>query len=66
MDEKKAIEALRQVKEVFDNYDVEYWLDCGTLLGAVRNGKIIPWDNDIDLGMWKKNKEKLYPLQIDW
>ncbi len=59
MDEKKAIEALRQVKEVLDNYDVEYWLDYGTLLGAVRDGKIIPWDNDIDLGMWKKNKEKL-------
>jgi phosphorylcholine metabolism protein LicD len=59
MDEKVAIETLRQVKEVLDNYDVEYWLDYGTLLGAVRNGKIIPWDNDIDLSMWKKNKEKL-------
>ena len=59
MDEKKAIEALRQVKEVLDTHDVEYWLDYGTLLGAVRDGKIIPWDNDIDLGMWKKNKEKL-------
>ena len=39
MNEDVAIDALRQVKEVFDEYGIEYWLDYGTLLGAIRDGK---------------------------
>jgi len=54
MKEDVAIEILRRIKEVFDKYDIEYWLDYGTLLGAVRDGKFISWDTDIDLGTWSK------------
>lgn len=59
MNEKVAIESLRQVKQVLDKHGIEYWLDTGTLLGAVRNGKIIPWDGDIDLGSWDKEFPKI-------
>jgi phosphorylcholine metabolism protein LicD len=59
MDEKVAIEALRQVKEVLDKPGIEYWLDTGTLLGAVRDEKFIPWDGDIDLGTWLENKDAI-------
>lgn len=47
----KDIEILKEVKEVFDKNDVTFWLDCGSLLGAVRDGKMIPWDHDFDLGL---------------
>lgn len=36
---------------VFKRYNVPYWLDQGVLLGAVRDGKLIPNDTDIDLSL---------------
>ena len=59
MDEKVAIRALKQIKEVFDKHGIEYWLDLGTLLGAVRDGKFISWDIDIDLGTWRTQIDKI-------
>ena len=55
MREDIAVENLKQVKDVLDRYNVEFWLDIGTLLGAVRGGKFIPYDHDIDFGTWEKN-----------
>lgn len=43
--------ALKNAKEILNKYQCRYFLDSGTLLGAVRDGKFIEWDNDIDLGV---------------
>lgn len=59
MKEKVAVEALKQVKKALDKHGVEHWLDYGTLLGAIRDGKLIPWDRDIDLGTWSENVGKI-------
>lgn len=52
MKEETAVENLREIKDIFDENGVKFWLILGTLLGAVRDGKIIEWDNDMDLGLW--------------
>lgn len=59
MEETAAAEVLRQVKAVLDKYGVEFWLDCGALLGVIREGKFISWDTDIDLSTWQKNTAKV-------
>jgi len=51
--EQLLIDILQQVKEVLGEHGIEFWLDCGTLLGAVRDGKFIPWEHDLDFGMWQ-------------
>jgi hypothetical protein len=54
-----AVKNLREVKEVFDKVGVTFWLDTGTLLGAVRDGQIIEWDTDVDMGTWYDDLAKL-------
>lgn len=53
LEECSLVDLLLQVKEVLDEHNVEFWLECGTLLGAVRNVKFISWEHDIDLGVWQ-------------
>lgn len=33
---------------------ISYWLCHGTLLGIIRDNKLIPWDHDIDIAVWHK------------
>ncbi|KAM8952605.1 ribitol 5-phosphate transferase FKRP [Pelodytes ibericus] len=42
----------RHVIKVLETSGVRYWLEGGSLLGAARNGDIIPWDYDVDLGIY--------------
>ncbi|XP_065187447.1 uncharacterized protein RP688-like [Sycon ciliatum] len=47
----QRLNVLKLVAEILEKEDITYWLDCGSLLGAYRNGKMIPHDNDTDVSM---------------
>ena len=57
--QKVLYELLIEFDEICTKHDITYYLGGGTALGAVRNGGFLPWDNDMDLYMPRREYKKL-------
>lgn len=53
------VEILRYIDKLCKQNDLVYYLGYGTLLGAVRHGGFIPWDDDVDIWVPAKSLDTL-------
>lgn len=55
--QETELEMLKRVIEICDRLDLTYYMVCGSVIGAVKYKGFIPWDDDIDIALPRRDYE---------
>jgi len=54
-----AREMLKKVTNLLEAKGIQYWLEGGTLLGIIREDRLLPWDNDLDISLTEEYYDEI-------
>lgn len=60
--QETELEILKAFASFCDEHNLEWFIDSGTVLGALRHGGFIPWDDDIDVGMLREDYDRFLEI----
>ena len=64
--QRVGLNILKEILVICKRHNLTYYVYGGTLLGAVRHQGFIPWDDDVDIAMSRKDFEKLKQYQNEF
>lgn len=50
---------LKNIASIFNQCNIDYWIEGGTLLGLKRENRLLPWDNDVDMSVNHDQLDKM-------
>ena len=59
------LEILQVIDQICERNNIAYFASCGTLLGAIRHGGYIPWDDDLDIEMKRLDYERFLKVAVE-
>ena len=58
----KMLGILEEIDKLCKAHGISYWIEGGTLLGAMRHGGFIPWDDDLDISMLRHDYNRFVEI----
>lgn len=59
-----VLRLLKAMNEICSRHNIPFWLEYGTLLGAIRHQGFIPWDNEADVGMMRDDFNRFEKIAV--